>query len=45
MFDIAKAEELAYKFYRNIYIWTVNDIEANITNGSYDLNSVNNQDA
>jgi predicted lipoprotein len=45
MFDIGKAEELQYKFYMNIYPVTVNDIESNILNGSYDLNSVNNQDA
>jgi len=45
MFDIGKAEELQFKFYMNIYPVTVSDIEDNITNGSYDLNSVNNQDA
>jgi predicted lipoprotein len=45
MFDIGKAEELQFKFYMNIYPVTVNDIEDNIINGSYDLNSVNNQDA
>jgi predicted lipoprotein len=45
MFDIGKAEELQFKFYMNIYPVTVDDIEGNIANGSYDLNSVNNQDA
>ena len=45
MFDIGKAEELQFKFYMNIYPVTVSDIEANVANGSYDLNSVNNQDA
>jgi predicted lipoprotein len=45
MFDIGKAEELQFKFYMNIYPVTVHDIEENIANGSYDLNSVNNQDA
>ena len=45
MFDIGKAEELQFKFYMNIYPVTVTDIEENIANGSYDLNSVNNQDA
>jgi predicted lipoprotein len=45
MFDIGKAEELQFKFYMNIYPVTVSDIEDNIANGSYDLNSVNNQDA
>jgi predicted lipoprotein len=45
MFDIGKAEELQFKFYMNIYPVTVTDIEENIASGSYDLNSVNNQDA
>jgi predicted lipoprotein len=45
MFDIGKAEELQFKFYMNVYPVTVNDIEDNIANGNYDLNSVNNQDA
>ena len=45
MFDIGKAEELQFKFYMNIYPVTVSDIENNIANGSYDLKSVNNQDA
>jgi predicted lipoprotein len=45
MFDIGKAEELQFKFYMNVYPVTVNDIEDNIAQGSYDLKSVNNQDA
>jgi predicted lipoprotein len=45
MFDIGKAEELQFKFYMNVYPVTVNDIEDNIANESYDLNSVNNHDA
>ena len=45
MFDIGKAEELQYKFYMNIYPVTVNDIQSNISKGTYNLNSVNNQDA
>ncbi|TMM31067.1 peptidase M75 superfamily protein [Polaribacter aestuariivivens] len=45
MFDIGKAETLQYKFYMNIYPLTVADVEANISTGNYDLNSVNNHDA
>jgi len=45
MFDIGKAEELQYKFYMNIYPVTVTDVEANIANGSYDLDNSNNHDA
>lgn len=45
MFNLGKAEELQYSFYMNIYPLTVNDVNNNIVNGSYDLNSVNNQDA
>jgi predicted lipoprotein len=45
MFDIGKAEDLQFKFYMNIYPVTVSDIEGNIASESYDLNSVNNQDA
>lgn len=45
MFNIGKAEELQYSFYMNIYPLTVSDVEENIANGSYDLNSVNNHDA
>ena len=45
MFNIGKAEELQYHFYMNVYPLTVDDVENNIVNGTYDLNSVNNQDA
>jgi len=45
MFNIGKAEELQYSYYMNVYPLTVSDVENNIVNGGYDLNSVNNQDA
>lgn len=45
MFNIGKAEELQYAFYMNVYPLTVADVENNITNGGYELNSVNNHDA
>ncbi len=45
LFDIGKAEDLQYKFYMNVYPVTVADIETNIANGTYDLKSVNYQDA
>ncbi|QTD38200.1 imelysin family protein [Polaribacter batillariae] len=45
MFNIGKAEEIGYYFFMNIYPITVADIEANISTGNYDLNSVNNHDA
>ena len=45
LFNIGKAEELQYAFYMNIYPVNVTDVENNIANGGYDLNSVNNQDA
>lgn len=45
MFNIGLAEELNYKFYMNIFPLTASDVESNITNGSYDLNSPNNHDA
>ena len=45
MFNIGKAEDLQYHFYMNVFPLTVADVEANISSGSYDLNSVNNQDA
>ena len=45
MFDIGKAEELQFKFHMNVYPLTVQDVEDNIANGSYDLDNVNNQDA
>ena len=45
MFNLGKAEELQYSSYINIYPLTVTDVENNISNGNYDLNSVDNQDA
>tara|TARA_B110000908_G_C10251023_1_gene452042 strand:- start:1840 stop:2946 length:1107 start_codon:yes stop_codon:yes gene_type:complete len=45
MFNIGKAEELQYSYYMNVYPLTVEDVQNNIVNGGYDLNSVNNQDA
>lgn len=45
MFNIGKAEELQYSYYMNVYPLTVSDVENNITNGTYDLSNVNNQDA
>jgi predicted lipoprotein len=45
MFNIGKAEELQYAFYMNVYPLTIQDVQNNIANGGYDLNSVNNQDA
>ena len=45
MFNIGKAEELQYSYYMNVYPLTISDVENNIVNGGYDLNSVNNQDA
>jgi len=45
MFNIGKAEELQYSYYMNVYPLTISDVENNIINGGYDLNSVNNQDA
>jgi len=45
MFNIGKAEELQYSFFMNIYPLTVADVENNISNGTYDLDSANNHDA
>lgn len=45
MYNIGKAEELQYSFYMNIYPLTVADVENNVANGGYDLNSSNNHDA
>jgi len=45
MFNIGKAEELLYSFKMNVYPTNVNDIEANVASGSYDLRSDNNNDA
>lgn len=45
MFYVGKAEEIQYNLQMNVYPTTVADIENNISIGSYDLTSVNNQDA
>ncbi|WP_166384581.1 MULTISPECIES: imelysin family protein [unclassified Polaribacter] len=45
MFNIGKADELQYSFHMNIYPLTVADVETNISNGVYDLDSANNHDA
>lgn len=45
MFNIGKAEELNYAFQMNIYPTNSSDIKSNITSGTYDLASVNNNDA
>ncbi|MGK0413977.1 MAG: putative lipoprotein [Polaribacter sp.] len=45
MYNTGFAEELGFNFFMNIYPLTVSDVEQNITNGTYDLNSPNNHDA
>tara|TARA_R110002049_G_scaffold79845_1_gene203131 strand:+ start:6568 stop:7668 length:1101 start_codon:yes stop_codon:yes gene_type:complete len=45
MFNIGKAEEIQFSFYMNIYPLTVKDVEDNIANGTYNLDSSNNHDA
>lgn len=45
MFNIGKADEIQYAFQMNIYPTNVTDITNNINAGTYDLSSVNNQDA
>ncbi|TXD52124.1 MULTISPECIES: imelysin family protein [unclassified Polaribacter] len=45
MYHIGKAEELNYNFYMNIFPLTVSDVEGNVANGGYDLDSPNNHDA
>lgn len=45
MFNIGKAEELLYSFQMNVYPTNTTDIENNIASGTYDLTSVNNNDA
>lgn len=44
MFEIGKAEELAYRDFMNIFPVNVTDIESNITGGTYDLTTVSKQD-
>ncbi len=45
MFDIGEAERIQFRFRMNVYPTNVEDIETNISNGSYDLDAVNNNDA
>lgn len=45
MFDVGKAQDLLYGFQMNIYPTNITDIQNNINAGSYDLTSVNNNDA
>ena len=45
MFNIGKAEELAFVNHFNIYPATVADIEVNISSGTYDLSHSNSHDA
>ncbi|UKM64754.2 imelysin family protein [Flavobacteriaceae bacterium GSB9] len=45
MFNIGKAEEILYSFQMNIYPVSTTDVEANISNGTYDLTHPNNNDA
>ena len=45
MFNIGRAERILYNFQMNVYPVTVADIQNNIASGSYDLSSVNNNDA
>jgi len=45
MYNIGKSEEIQYRFFMNVYPLTTSDVEANISSGSYDLDSANNHDA
>lgn len=45
MFNIGKAEEILYNFQMNIYPVSINEVEANISSGTYDLANPNNNDA
>lgn len=44
MFNIGKAESLLYGFQMNVYPTSVQEVEANIASGSYDLTHPNNND-
>ncbi|WP_108866953.1 imelysin family protein [Aquimarina aquimarini] len=44
MFEIGKAEEISFRNFMNVYPVTTTEIEKNITDGGYDLNSVSKQD-
>ncbi len=45
MYNIGKAEEIQYAFKMNAYPVNTNDVENNISSGTYDLTHVNNFDA
>jgi hypothetical protein len=45
MFNIGKAEQINYGFQMNVYPTNITDIQNNISANSYDLSSVNNNDA
>jgi predicted lipoprotein len=45
MFSIGKAEDINYAFQMNIYPTNIQDIQDNISLGTYDLTHVNNNDA
>lgn len=45
VFNIGKAEEIQYGFQMNVYPTSTDDIETNISSGTYDLANVNNNDA
>jgi predicted lipoprotein len=45
MFNIGRAEEINFAFQMNIYPTNIEDIQSNIESQSYDLASVNNNDA
>lgn len=45
MFNIGKAEEILLTFKMNVYPTTTTDVEMNVSSGSYDLRSDNNNDA
>lgn len=44
MFEIGKAEELSFRNFMNVFPVTTEDINKNISDGSYDLGSVTKQD-
>ncbi|MBU2952090.1 imelysin family protein [Tamlana agarivorans] len=45
MFNIGKAESMLYGFQMNVYPTSVQEVETNIANGTYDLTHPNNNDA
>ncbi|WP_378185174.1 imelysin family protein [Aquimarina sp. W85] len=44
MFEIGKAEEISYRNFMNVYPTTTENVEKNISSGSYDLTTVSQQD-